>query len=69
MTLVGGAIAAILTGHSIVGFVALIVGAGTLAGAFIAPRIFSQKQMEPPPPGSSIEQAQQPGGEDRPDAG
>jgi uncharacterized membrane protein len=57
MTLVCGGIAAILTGHSLVGFAGLVVAAATLAGSFIAPRIFSQKQHGPPPPGSAIEPA------------
>lgn len=55
MTLVGGGIAAILTGHSIVGFAGLIIAAATLAGSFIAPRIFGSKQLGPLPPGSAIE--------------
>jgi uncharacterized membrane protein len=57
MTLVCGGIAAILTGHSLVGFAGLVVAAATLAGSFIAPRIFGQKQLEPPPPGTAIEPA------------
>jgi len=57
MTLVGGGIAAILTGHSLVGFAGLIVAAATLAGSFIAPRIFGPKQLEPPAPGTVIEPA------------
>jgi uncharacterized membrane protein len=57
MTLVGGGIAAILTGHSLVGFAGLVVAAATLAGSFIAPRIFGPKQLEPPRPGTAIEPA------------
>jgi uncharacterized membrane protein len=60
MTLVCGGIAAILTGHSLVGFAGLIVAAATLAGSFIAPRIFGPKQLEPPPPGTAIEPASEP---------
>ena len=55
MTLVGGAIAAILTGHSLVGFAGLIVAAATLAGAFIAPRIFSKEMEHGAKPGAEIE--------------
>jgi uncharacterized membrane protein len=57
MTLVCGGIAAILTGHSLVGFAGLIIAAATLAGSFIAPRIFAPKQVELPPPGAEIEPA------------
>jgi hypothetical protein len=57
MTLMCGGIAAILTDHSLVGFAGLILAAATLAGSFIAPRVFGPKQLEPPPPGTAIEQA------------
>ncbi|MGO9972250.1 MAG: DUF2335 domain-containing protein [Solirubrobacteraceae bacterium] len=63
MTLVCGGIAAILAGHSVVGFAGLIVAAATLAGSFIAPRIFGPKQLEPPPPGTAIEPAPEHGRE------
>lgn len=55
MTLVGGGIAAILTGHSLVGFAGLIIAAATLAGAFIAPRVFGPAIETPARPGTAIE--------------
>jgi uncharacterized membrane protein len=64
MTLVGGGIASILTGHSLVGFAGLIVAAATLAGAFIAPKVFSPVSDEPARPGAAIEPGTQHGGSD-----
>jgi uncharacterized membrane protein len=61
MTLVGGGVAAILTGHSLVGFAGLIVAAAALAGSFIAPRIFGPQEPELPAPGSAIEPASESG--------
>lgn len=43
MTLVVGGIAAILSGHSIVGFAGLVLAAATLAGAFVAPAIAARR--------------------------
>jgi uncharacterized membrane protein len=56
MALVLGGVAAILTGHSIVGFAGLVIAAATLAGAFIAPEIFSRESGSPAAPGTEIEQ-------------
>jgi hypothetical protein len=55
MTLVLGGIAAILTGHSIVGFAGLVIAAATLAGAFIAPEIFSRGSGSSAATGTEIE--------------
>jgi hypothetical protein len=43
MTLVGGGIAGILTGHSIVGLAGMILAAATLVGAFVAPNVFARR--------------------------
>lgn len=43
MTLVVGGVAAILSGHSIVGFAGLVLAAATLAGAFAAPSITARR--------------------------
>jgi hypothetical protein len=43
MTLVGGGIAGILTGHSLVGFAGMILAAATLVGAFVAPNVFARR--------------------------
>jgi uncharacterized membrane protein len=43
MTLAGGSIAGILTGHSVVGLAGIVVAAATLVGAFVAPNIFGRK--------------------------
>jgi uncharacterized membrane protein len=54
MTLTVGAIVAILTGHSIVGIAAIVVAAATLAGSFIAPRIFVGEDSGATRPGAEI---------------
>lgn len=58
LLLVGGGIAAILTGHSVAGFSGLVLAAATLVGAFVAPSIFSRDEHPderpaglPPAPG------------------
>jgi uncharacterized membrane protein len=43
MTLGGGGIASILTGHSITGLAGLVVAAATLVGAFVAPNVFARR--------------------------
>jgi uncharacterized membrane protein len=62
MTLVVGAIIAILTDHSIVGFAGLILAAATLAGTFVAPGLLSRRSdaNEESVPGTEIEQRAEP---------
>lgn len=64
MTLVGGGIAGILTGHSIAGLAGMILAAATLAGAFVAPNVFARKigTSEAGPP--AIEPSADAGGTD-----
>jgi len=68
MALVLGGIAAILTGHSIVGFAGLILAAATLAGSFVAPAIRSRRSgvREEGVPGTELEKPSEPpaGGND-----
>jgi len=45
MILVGGGIAGVLTGHSLVGFAGILVAAATLVGAFVAPDIFARRRQ------------------------
>lgn len=65
ITLVLGAIAAILTDHSVVGLAGLILAAATLVGAFVAPRLLSRGSdtTDEGVPGTEIErQSSPPGG-------
>ena len=57
MTLVLGGIAAIVTGHSIVGLAGLVLAAATLAGAFVAPNVRPRRSSasDESVPGAEIE--------------
>lgn len=62
ITLVLGAIVAILTDHSIVGFAGLILAAATLAATFMAPNLLSRgsDSIEESVPGTEIERQSRP---------
>jgi uncharacterized membrane protein len=53
MTLVIGGIVSILAGHSVEGLIGLAAAGGTVAAAFIAPRVFSRAKL-PDHPGREI---------------
>ncbi len=50
MTIVGVSAAAVLTGHSLVGFAGILVAAGAIISAFVAPRIFQSTKALPASP-------------------
>ncbi len=59
MTLVGGGIAGILTGHSVGGLAGLIVAAATLVGAFVAPNLFARRSRRREGGNPAIEESTQ----------
>ena len=69
VTLVGGGIAGILTGHSLGGLAGLIVAAATLVGAFVAPNLFTRRSRRREGGNPAIEESTQSQSEPNPPAG